>query len=573
MALTDPSTLHLEESFSVPGSPAETWGFLNDVPAVVQCIPGATFLSCEGKDRWLASVRVAFGPIGLRFDAEVRRTERDDARRSVVLLVDARERRGRGGALATIRSNVSPSNDGSAIVSVATEFAFHGALAATFASNSAAVSLMSRHLTGRFAERLAAALEVSSKREGRRHVQLTRGRRLRLGFRLLRKASLPATRVNFGRHGAAVDSRETTVATGVGDEIDIAQLGDVASFERLAEQRMSNDLRFIIQGGAGSGVAVRANAAGWQRWGLRSRCLVDVSERDTSATILGHRLKVPVLIAPFAWQSLCHPDGELATARASADAGTIMVLSGSATRSPEEVGQAGPFWMQLGYQDRALTEEIVRLAVDAGATALCVTADLPVLPWWPGWMETVSRFSSDLNWTTFAASLETERTGPERRSETIATQPNFTWADLEWLSGLSPLPLVLKGVMTGEDAKLACEYGAAAIVVSNHGGHALGDALSTAEVLPEIVAAVANRLEILVDGGIRSGADVFRALALGADAVMIARPVAWGLLLGGADGVARVLTLLHDELNTLMGLAGAREVAEINRAMIAVRER
>ena len=187
-------------------------------------------------------------------------------------------------------------------------------------------------------------------------------------------------------------------------------------------------------------------------------------------------------------------------------------------------------------------------------------------------METVSRFSSDWNWTTFAASLEPERTDPEHGSETIGVQPNFTWSDLEWLRGLSPLPLVLKGVMTSQDAKLACEHGAAAIIVSNHGGHALGEALSTAEVLPEIVDAVADRIEILVDGGIRSGADVFRALALGADAVMIARPVAWGLLLGGADGVARVLTLLQDELDTLMALAGARNVAEINRTMIALRK-
>jgi len=371
---------------------------------------------------------------------------------------------------------------------------------------------------------------------------------------------------------------------GCADRIDVTELSEITEFQQLAEARMPDAVRINVQC-EDTGNALRANVDAWGRWGLRPRVLVDVAGCDTATTVLGQPVAMPVLIAPFTCSALCHADGELASARASASAGTIMTLSMGATRSPEDIGQAvDRFWMHLGATpDRGLMAEVVQRAAAAGATALCLTVDLPVFPWWPKVMidglaalELNSFVVGDTRtlWDKSAArGAGADNGGDSGRvpRSLKAYRNSFTWADLEWLRELSPLPLVLKGIQSGEDARRAVEHGAAGVVVSNHGGHALDQALATADTLPEVVAAVADRIEVLVDGGIRSGADVLRALALGARAVMIGRPALWGLTLGGAEGVSRVLSLLREELEILMAMCGAQRVTEIERPMITPR--
>jgi 4-hydroxymandelate oxidase len=361
--------------------------------------------------------------------------------------------------------------------------------------------------------------------------------------------------------------------------IDVSRLFAIGEFQTLAEERMPEAVRINVQC-EGTGRALRANVAAWDRWALRPKVLVDVSSCDTSTTVLGEPIELPALIAPFTCSALCHPDGELGVARASARAATIMTLSMGSTRSPEEIAVEVPrFWMHLGATpDRGLMAEVVRRASNAGACALCLTVDLPVFPWWPRVMVDALRaleldpFIVGETRTLWDESVRAKRSADDATFKQLrdSSLSSFTWADLEWLRELSSLPLVLKGVQTGEDARRAIEHGAAAVVVSNHGGHALDQARATAQVLPEVVAAVDGRLEVLVDGGIRSGADVLRALALGARAVLIGRPALWGLTVGGADGVARVLELLHEELEVLMAMCGARRISEIDSTMVAL---
>ncbi len=361
-------------------------------------------------------------------------------------------------------------------------------------------------------------------------------------------------------------------------EIELGQLSEVLDFKALAEPRMPDDVRTIVQN-AGTGKALAASEAAWERWALRPRALVDVSSCDTSTTVLGREVEFPLLVAPFTCQSICCEEGELATARASRDAGTAMVLSMGATHPPEEIGPlADGFWMQLNWaHDKGLIEDVVARAAAAGAGAICLTIDLPVFPWWPNSMiEALGRLdlSSFVDqggtrtiWDGFDGPDTTDRRGLREASRNVVT-----WDDLAWLRGLSSLPLVLKGVMTGEDARRAVEHGADAVLVSNHGGHALDQSLATADVLAEVVAAVDGRVEVFVDGGVRSAADVVRALALGARAVLVGRPVLWGLTVAGYDGASRVLELFREELEVLMAMVGARNLAEIDSSTIALRE-
>jgi 4-hydroxymandelate oxidase len=351
--------------------------------------------------------------------------------------------------------------------------------------------------------------------------------------------------------------------------VDLMQVVDISEFERLALPRIPEAFRFIVQGGAGSGAAIVANLAAWQRWVLHARMLVDVSSCDTSTTVLGQHIDLPVLIAPSGMQGQVTADGEVASARASEQAGTIMVLSMNASRSPEEVGAVGrPFWMQLYWgRDRGFVTEVVNRAAEAGATALCLTVDFPVRPWING--EMLAAWGRLGEQTT---ALQGHFFDPDEQP-TWQHDASLTWSDLEWLQSISSLPVVLKGIMTAADAKLAVEHAVSAVVVSNHGGQAFEHGPATAEVLPEIVEAVGGRIELLVDGGIRNGGDVFRALALGARAVLIGRPNVWGLAVAGAAGAARVLTVLGEELETLMAQTGARTVSEIDRTMISRRDR
>jgi 4-hydroxymandelate oxidase len=327
---------------------------------------------------------------------------------------------------------------------------------------------------------------------------------------------------------------------------------DVTTARRLAEQRMPAAVTAFVNC-EGTGGALQANLDAWADLAVRPRVFVDVSESDTSTTVLGQRIELPVIVSPFALATYCDPDAELGVAAAAARAGTRMTLSMGGTMSPEEIGGVGPFWLHLEeLGDRAPMTDYIQRGIAAGASAICFTVSRPIQPLWSSVMLDAL---FDLGFAT------RDELAPEVAR--ASSRRTFTWDDLDWLRDVCPLPLVLKGVQTAEDARLASERGVDAILVSNHGGFMCDETIGTAAMLEEIAGSVDGRTELLVDGGIRTGADVFRALALGARAAMIGRPALWGIAAGGADGCARVLEAFRDELAVTMAMAGARRVDEI----------
>ena len=351
---------------------------------------------------------------------------------------------------------------------------------------------------------------------------------------------------------------------------------NLLELEDLARAKVPRPSFDYIAGGAEDEVSLRRNREAYQRWALRPRVLVDVSKRDTSTTILGQRISMPVLVAPTAFHGLVHSEGEIATARGAATAGTIMVASAIATKTLEDIADAvaAPRWFQLYvWKDRTVTADLVRRAVTAGYQALCLTVDTPFL----GRREKDERNAFTLPPGLGIANVrpagldgmpESERGSAFAKYVAELLDPAVTWRDIAWLRSLTSLPLILKGIMTAEDATLAVENGVKGIVVSNHGGRQLDSTLGTLDALPDIVAAVRGRAEVYVDGGIRRGTDVLKALALGAKAVLVGRPILWGLALGGADGVRAVLQHLRNEFELAMALSGRSDVSQIDRGLV-----
>ena len=346
----------------------------------------------------------------------------------------------------------------------------------------------------------------------------------------------------------------------------------VADYERLAEEVLEEGAFGYFAGGAGDEATLRDNVQAYSRWHLRPRMLVDVTHVTPVTTVLGTEVSMPLLVAPTAFQRMAHPDGELAMARAAAAAGTVMCLSTLATSTPAEVAAAAPaglHWFQLYvYKDRGVTRALVEQAADAGFGALVLTLDAPgVLGRRERDLRSGFRIPADVTVPSFAAALG--RPAGATPAEIIALiESALTWRDLEELRSLSPLPLVLKGVLTSEDARLACENDADAVVVSNHGGRQLDGVAATLDALPEVVEAVDGRLEVYVDGGIRRGTDVIKALALGARAAMTGRAPLWGLAAAGESGAAAVLELLRDEIALALLLAGCASPAAVTRAHV-----
>jgi len=302
-----------------------------------------------------------------------------------------------------------------------------------------------------------------------------------------------------------------------------------------------------------------------------------VSRRDTTTTILGQRVSMPILVAPTAFHALVHAEGEVATARGTAEAGTILVASTLATRSLEEIAAAGqaPRWFQLYMvKDKEVTESLVRRAEKAGYRALCVTVDAPLSGRRERDMRNAFALPTGLGIRNLEpAGLAELPRAQEGRSALFdfwskVLNASHTWREVDWLRSISPLPLVLKGIMTAEDAAMAVDHGAKAIAVSNHGGRQLDGTLGTLDALPEVVDAVHGRAEVYVDGGVRRGTDVLKALALGARAVLIGRPVLWALALGGSEGVRAVLEHLRMELDLAMALAGRTTIESIDRTVV-----
>ena len=347
------------------------------------------------------------------------------------------------------------------------------------------------------------------------------------------------------------------------------RLVNVDDYADVARERLQPGPYGYVAGGAGDERTLRANAAAYERWELRPRVLVDVGSVTTSTTVLGTEVALPLLVAPTAFQRLCHPDGELALARAAASARTVMTLSTLSSVTPAELAAgapAGPKWFQLYWsRDRGFTQALVRAAEEAGFTALMLTVDLPVA----GLRERDVRAGFALPDYLPLPNIPLHVQGENFRTALGAVvDDTLTWRDLEWLRSVCPLPLAVKGILTAEDALLAAEHGAAAVVVSNHGGRQLDGVPASLDALPEVVEAVGERVEVLVDGGIRRGTDVLKALALGAKAALTGRAVLWGLAAEGEHGAARVLELLRAEVETGLKLLGCTSPAEVTRSHV-----
>lgn len=343
---------------------------------------------------------------------------------------------------------------------------------------------------------------------------------------------------------------------------------NLRDFEPLARERMDPGAFSYYAGGAGDEHTLRDNEAAFARRRFRPRMLVDVSRIDTSVTLLGERVAMPVGVAPTAQHRLAHPDGEAATARAAAAAGVMFCASTSSSLSLEEIAAAaGPLrWFQFYTQDNAgpRSEALLLRAAAAGYRAIVLTVDLAV----SGRRERELREGFDIGSLRFGNFPASERADePADNGLRPQDAPSaFTWDDLAWMRARTSLPLILKGILTAEDARLAIEHGAAAVWVSNHGARQLDRSPASIDVLEEIVAAVDGRAEVYVDGGVRRGIDVATALALGARAVFLGRPVLWALAADGEAGVSRALSMLDEELRNAMALLGAPSVTDIKRA-------
>jgi isopentenyl diphosphate isomerase/L-lactate dehydrogenase-like FMN-dependent dehydrogenase len=339
-------------------------------------------------------------------------------------------------------------------------------------------------------------------------------------------------------------------------------------FERLARETLPEGTYGYFAGGAGDEVTLRDNVAAYARWQLRPRMLVDVSEPCAPTTALGRKVSMPLLVAPTAFHRLASPEGEVATARAAASVGTVMCLSTLATSTPAEVAAAAPGaprWFQLyHFRDEGVTRSLVEQAAEAGYEALVLTVDAPFAGRRERDFRTGFALPPDVSVPSIAAVLG--RDAQLTVQEVFAlVDPSITWRDLERISSLSDLPLLVKGVLTEEDGRLAVEHGAAGVVVSNHGGRQLDGVPATLDALPEVVEAVDGRAEVLLDGGVRRGGDVLKALALGARAAMVGRPVLWGLAAGGEEGARRVLELLRDEIELALALCGCASPEAVTR--------
>jgi 4-hydroxymandelate oxidase len=354
------------------------------------------------------------------------------------------------------------------------------------------------------------------------------------------------------------------------DGRDQTPLISLADYERAAEASMEPGAHAYAYGGAGDEITLADNLAAWRRLAIRPRMLVGVGHCDPGVELLGVRRPHPLIIAPMAFQRLAHRDGERATARAAAATGTILCLSTLATTNAAELAEAVPAasrWFQLYvFADRGVSRELMAQAVEHGYEALVVTVDLPVM----GVRERDLRSGAQAGPAELVASAVAAGARGAMTPGEFATliDPELSWADIERFAAESPLPVIVKGILTPEDAVLAAEHGARALIVSNHGGRQLDTVLSGADALGPIVEAVGERLEVLVDGGIRRGTDVLKALALGARAVMVGRPVLWGLAVDGDAGAQRVIEILLGEFGAALALSGARGATELDAGFV-----
>ena len=360
---------------------------------------------------------------------------------------------------------------------------------------------------------------------------------------------------------------------------------NVADLEAEAREKLPRMVFDYYASGAHDEVTLRENRSAFDRLGVAYRVLAGVDQRDLATEVLGADLSMPILVAPTAFHKLAHPEGEVATARAAGGEGTVMILSTLSNSPVEDVVAAteGPVWFQLYvYKDRSATEALVRRVEAAGVSALVLTVDAPLL----GRRERDVRNRFHLPEGIEVANLSASGYGgiaQQGADSGLAAyvasllDPGLSWRDLQWLRELTDLPILVKGVVRADDALRAYREGAAGVVVSNHGGRQLDTSPATIEVLPEIAEALegvgATDFTLLMDGGIRRGTDVLKAVALGAEAVLVGRAALWGLAAGGEAGVRHALRLLHEELDLAMALAGCRGVSDLGRDLVRRLER
>jgi 4-hydroxymandelate oxidase len=343
----------------------------------------------------------------------------------------------------------------------------------------------------------------------------------------------------------------------------------LSDVERLARERLDPDWCEFFVGGAGDERTLRANVEAYGRHALRPRVLAGIETVSAAVTVLGQELAMPLLVAPVAYMRRAHEDRELGMARAAAAAGAGLCLSTFATATPAEVAAAAPDLARLyqvyTFRDRGLTDELIAEALDAGFTALVLTVDLPVVGSRDRELRIEWTMPEDDVPSVARASVDGDLQGPVP----VLNDPALDWSYVDHLRSRFGVPVVVKGVLTAEDAVLAAEHGAAGVVVSNHGGRQLDLAPATIDVLPEVVDAVGDRLDVLVDGGVRRGADVLVALALGARAVLAGRTPLWGLAAGGEEGATEVLRLLREEIEVGLHLLGCRTPADVGPQHVA----
>lgn len=368
--------------------------------------------------------------------------------------------------------------------------------------------------------------------------------------------------------GTALGLPTATTAQQTNLPASAVSLGD---FELLARERLTAMAWEYISGGAGDELTLRWNRDAYDRIKLKPRVLVDVSKLDTRVNLFGRELPFPILLAPAAYQKLVHSEGELATAKGAGAA--TMVVSTMASVSVEDIAAATkqPPWFQLYVQpDRGFTKALVQRAEAAGCQALVVTVDTPI----PGLRNREERIKFALPPGIERPNLKGLNTAgsshlpKENEIYNALFDARLTWKDVEWLRSLTKLPVLLKGVLNPDDADLAAKSGASGVIVSNHGSRNIDTLPATIEALPEVAAKVAGRIPVLVDGGIRRGTDVLKALALGAQAILIGRPYLYGLGVGGADGVNRVVGILRREFEMAMALTGRTSIAELGESVL-----
>ncbi len=345
-------------------------------------------------------------------------------------------------------------------------------------------------------------------------------------------------------------------------------------YEPLARQQLTRMAYDYIAGGAADEITLRRNREAFDEIRLKPRVLVDVSQLDTRLELFGQQMDFPILLAPTAYHKLVHAEGETATARGASAAAATLVVSSFSTTAVEDIARAAgkPLWFQLYVQsDRAFTRELVQRAEAAGCRALCITVDTPVA----GTRDRERRVRFNLppemeleNLRELTAKLPRSTHLSERDIYSVVLDPTLTWKTVGWIRSFARVPVILKGILTPEDARRAAEEGFAGILVSNHGARNLDTAPATIEALPRVIEAVEGRIPVLLDGGVRRGTDVVKALALGAKAVLIGRPYLWGLAANGSEGVQRVVELLRTELEAAMALCGTPTLAAITPAVL-----